>query len=94
MKLESPPVYEDAKCQQTRSERHIEIDMALEELESVLDRLNSLMMRITEQDEAGYAQAEKPTPSLAMVLESTPNRIREFTKSATSKIEEIAQALF
>lgn len=91
-----PEVQTAARSEEVQ-EKHIQLDEALGNIRSVLQRACELRERIAGEGsvkEKTAADAPQAVPSLARVLDQSPSEIRNMCKSIHEVLNEIQDLLF
>ena len=76
------------------SDKHIQLDNALDSLTSVNNRLLALIQRIEGNDSPEEQPCARPCPALLDVLNEAPNRIREIESRGHELVSTLESHLF
>ena len=74
--------------------KHVEIDRAVDSLESTVTHANNILMKILGDDSIDGVNPEKPTPTLIYILSETTGNLNDIEKRLHSVLDEIESQLF
>lgn len=85
---------ETASLTATRQEKHIALDEAISKIEGVLNRVQSLVRRISGENSDPGPDSERKQPSLSEVLSTGPEQIMSKCNEIYSALDEVEKLLF